>query len=158
MPGLLDYAKMVEQLQAGGLLGNVMPVASKNNPLDRGINPLNTTEGARPYRGGSNYYHGTNAEFSAFKPSDKGVWLTRNRADALDYANIRSRGGGKPRVLNVEHGLKKIANKSDWNAAEKASKDKSQLGVVRELKTRGFDAFEEGDGLWVFDHSALKIR
>lgn len=50
MPGLLDYAKMVQQLQAGGLLGNV---ASPMGPLKEGIdNPMYGLEGAKPYGGG----------------------------------------------------------------------------------------------------------
>jgi hypothetical protein len=52
MPGLLDYAKMVQQLNSGGLLGNV---ASPMGPLKEGLpdNPMTGLEGAKPYGGGS---------------------------------------------------------------------------------------------------------
>lgn len=50
MPGLLDFARMVQQLQ-GGLLGNI---AAVNDPRNKGLNPLATTEGARAYSGGAN--------------------------------------------------------------------------------------------------------
>jgi hypothetical protein len=53
MAGLLDFAKMVQQLQ-GGLLGNV---ASPMGPLKEGIdNPMYGLEGAKPYGGGSTRY------------------------------------------------------------------------------------------------------
>jgi hypothetical protein len=60
MPGLLDFAKMVQQLQGGGLLGNVVPVGDVIDMRGKfkGINPLNTTEGARPYYGGGGAWKG----------------------------------------------------------------------------------------------------
>jgi hypothetical protein len=53
MPGILDFAQMVQMLQqgGGGLLGNV---AAPYDPKSRGINPMATTEGARSYGGGAN--------------------------------------------------------------------------------------------------------
>jgi hypothetical protein len=46
MAGLLDFAQMAQRL---GLLGNAAydPITNKN----KGMNPLATTEGARPYYG-----------------------------------------------------------------------------------------------------------
>jgi hypothetical protein len=47
MPGLLDFAQMAQMLQ-GGLLGNVA-----YDPYKKGINPMNTLEGATPRYGGA---------------------------------------------------------------------------------------------------------
>jgi hypothetical protein len=116
MAGLLDFAKMVQQLQGGGLLGLVA------SPYDKkGISPLNTLEGAAPYRGGAGQgqldlqggngqwsnmpqlYHGSNRAFDNFRPSHGRVYLTDNPKVASEYASYRATRSdpGAPNVTPV---------------------------------------------------------
>jgi hypothetical protein len=147
MAGILDYSQMVNALR-GGLLGNqlapqggnslLQSVAMKNKPLDKGLNPANTLEGAKPYYGGSNatLYHGSptlqrgadwNPNMSSAAPRTdpgylgRGMYSTPQEWIAKAYAKPPKGGSGqgyvikgqvnpKAKMLDVRYDDKYVAN------------------------------------------------
>jgi hypothetical protein len=113
MPGPIDYAAM-----ARGLLGYLpQPVAMKNNPLSKSVNPMVGTEGARRSGseggGGVRVYKGMHpydakgrditrierdTEFPAFNRGEPGVkiggFYTTDPAVASRFAKVLSEHGG----------------------------------------------------------------
>jgi hypothetical protein len=119
--GIIDYGQMVEQLNGGGLLGNV----AMNPYTKRGMGYPSATEGAIPYRGGATVraYHGTTAEpFQRFDlnragsgegyKSERGVFMTPNKAVASKYGEPADGG----RVIPLDVTLKNAA-RVDWQKA-----------------------------------------
>jgi hypothetical protein len=133
MAGLIDYGALVQQLMqqgGGGLLGNV---AMKNKPLDKGMNPIASSEGAIPSYGGGPFkgtlYHGTNTPFEKvdMKKGAMGTfWVTSDKAG---IAKGESGASGTKHVLPFEVNVK---NPAGWKEYEKYS--------TGELISMGFDS------------------
>ncbi len=157
MPGILDFQAMAQQLMNQGLLGNVQPVAMKTKPLDKGIDPMVTTEGAIPSYGGGSFkgtlYHGTNTPFDKVdvKKGNMGTfWVT---SDPASIAKGESGASGTKHVIPFEVELK---NPAGWKEYDKYS--------TGELMGMGYDSVilpsKNGhfDAIIFHNHQARRLK
>jgi hypothetical protein len=87
MPGLIDYAQMVEQLNGMGLLGNV---ASPGDFRKKGLNPIAATEGAVGYGGGSGSIRAYRGAKELNEAIGMPAWFSTNINTANTYAGARN--------------------------------------------------------------------
>ena len=159
MPGIMPDPEDEEQALTGILGAGYGPTAVQGAGLARQIVPPLVTGTAAPSVPGANtYYHGTNTDFAQPRPGEYGIWLTKNANDAARYANISSRYGGAPKVLPFNINIGNPAMPKDVASAERAVSTKGYAStklIAQELHQRGFDSWQDGDSILIFDPSRL---